>query len=61
MANYINHKDLGAKEKYFRRVEGFSFRDFGRSMHYFQGSREHKPTWGPQELFSSTNRVDERR
>ena len=35
-----------AKEKYFRGAEEFSFVDFGRSMHYFQGSREHRPTWG---------------
>ena len=30
----------GAKEKYFQGAEEFSFRDLGRSMHYFQGSRE---------------------
>ena len=32
----------GAKENYFQAAEGFSFRDLGRLMHYFQGSREHK-------------------
>ena len=31
----------GAKEKYFQGAEEFSFRDLGRSMHYFQGSRKH--------------------
>ena len=36
----------GAKEKYFQGAEEFSFRDSGRSMHYFQGSREHRPPWG---------------
>ena len=38
----------GAKEKYFQRAEEFSFRDLGRSVHYFQGSREHRPPWGPR-------------
>ena len=33
----------GAKSKYFQGAEEFSFRDLGRSMHYFQGSREHRP------------------
>ena len=33
----------GAKEKYFQGTEEFSSRDLGRSMHYFQGSREHRP------------------
>ena len=33
----------GAKEKYFQGAEEFSFWDFGRSVHYFQGSREHRP------------------
>ena len=32
----------GAKEKYFPGAEEFSFRDL-RSMHYFQGAREHRP------------------
>ena len=36
----------GAKEKYFQDAEEFSFRDLGRSMHYFQGSRGHKPPCG---------------
>ena len=35
-----------AKKKYFQGAEEFSFRDLGRSMHYFQGSREHRPPWG---------------
>ena len=38
----------GAKEKYFQGAEVLSFREFGRSMYYFQGSREHRPPWGPQ-------------
>ena len=33
----------GAKEKCFQRAEEFSFMDVGRSMHYFQRSREHRP------------------
>ena len=33
----------GAKEKYFQGAEEFSFRDLRRSMHCFQGSREHRP------------------
>ena len=37
---------LGAKGKSFQRAEEFSFRDLGRSMHYFQGSREHRPPPG---------------
>ena len=36
----------GAKEKYFQGAEVLSFRDLGRSMHYFQESREHRPPWG---------------
>ena len=36
----------GAKEKFFLGAEEFSFRDLGRSMHYFQGSREHRPPPG---------------
>ena len=36
----------GAKEKYFQGAEEFSFRDLGRSMHYFQGSRGHRPPGG---------------
>ena len=38
----------GAKEKYFQGAKEFSFRDFGRPMNYFLGSREHRPPWGPQ-------------
>ena len=41
----------GAKEKYFQGAEVLSSRDFGRSMHYFQGSREHRPHWGPQIIY----------
>ena len=37
-----------AKEKYFQGAGEIVFRDLGRSMHYFQGSREHRPPWGPQ-------------
>ena len=37
----------GAKEKYFQGAEVLSFRELGRSMHYFQGSREHRPTPPP--------------
>ena len=33
---------LGAKENTFRELRIF-LRDLGRSMHYFQGSREHTP------------------
>ena len=36
-------------EKYFQGAEEFSFRDLGRSMHYFQGSREQRPPGGLQE------------
>ena len=32
----------GAKKEYFQGAEEFSFRDLGRSMHYFQRS------WGAQ-------------
>ena len=34
-------------EKYFQGAEEFSFRDLGRSMHYFQGSREQRPPGPP--------------
>ena len=44
----INFKNLGSKGKlHVAGAEDFSFRDFGRSMHYFQGSREHKPPRWP--------------
>ena len=36
----------GAKEKYCQGAEEFSFMDLGRSVHYFQGSREHIPPGG---------------
>ena len=35
----------GAKEKYFQGAEESS-RDLGRSMHYYQGSREHNTSGG---------------
>ena len=38
----------GAKEKYFQGNEAFSFRDLGRSLHYFQGSRGPRPPGEPQ-------------
>ena len=37
---------LGAKEAYFQGAGEFSFMNLGRSMHYFQGSREHRSPWG---------------
>ena len=37
----------GAKEKYFRELRNFFSGIQGRLMHYFQGSREHRPPWGP--------------
>ena len=40
----------GAKEKYFQEVEEFYFKDLGRSMHYFQGSREQRPPGGLKSL-----------
>ena len=43
----------GAKEKYFQGAEVFSFRDLGRSMHYLQGSREHRPPWGAHQCAAS--------
>ena len=33
----------GAKEKCIQGAEEFSFRDLGRSMHYFQESGENRP------------------
>ena len=36
----------GAKENTFREL-----RNFGRSVHYFQGSREHRPPWGLKTIF----------
>ena len=32
-------KTLRAKAKYFQKAEEFSFRELGRSMHYFLGSK----------------------
>ena len=46
-------RNWGAKEKYFQRAEEFSFRDLGRSVHYFQGSREHRPPLGTSIMQSS--------
>ena len=42
----------GAKEKYFQGADVLSFSDLGRSMHYFQGSREHRPPWGASDLIN---------
>ena len=36
----------GAKEEYFQGAEEFSFRNSGKSMHYFQRSRGHRPPGG---------------
>ena len=36
----------GAKENNFREL-----RNFGRSVHYFQGSREHRPPGGLNTIF----------
>ena len=44
----MNFKDLGSKGKYLQGAEEFSFRDSGRSVHCLQGSKEHRPPWGPQ-------------
>ena len=46
----------GAKEKYFQGAEEFSFRDLGISMHYFQGSREHRPPGSLITIFPWHNR-----
>ena len=40
--SWLYFKDLESKGKYFQGAEEFSFRDLGRSMHYFQGWREHR-------------------
>ena len=45
---------LEAKEKYFQGAEEFSFRDLGRSMHYFQRSWEHRPLGATLNPTSST-------
>ena len=39
-------KGWGAKEKYFQGAEEFLSGIRGRSMHYFQRSREHRPPQG---------------
>ena len=36
----------GAQEKYFQGAEEFSSRDLVRSLHYYQGSREHNTSGG---------------
>ena len=47
--NYF--RDLGSEGKYFYGDEDIICRETGRSMHYFQGSREHRsPLGGPQFL-----------
>ena len=50
--SWINLKDLGSKENYFQGAEVLSFRDLGRSMHYFQKSREHRPPLGGSDLIN---------
>ena len=42
----IYFKDLGSKGKYCQGAKALSFRELGRSMHYFQGSREHRTPLG---------------
>ena len=42
----IGAQTWGAKAKYFQGAEEIIFRELGRSMHYFQGSREHRPPGG---------------
>ena len=37
---------LGSEGKNFQGAEEFSFMDLERSMHYYQGSREHRPSLG---------------
>ena len=39
--------DLGSEAKFFKGYKDIICRETGRSMHYFQGSREHRPPWGP--------------
>ena len=46
----------GEKKKYFQGAEEFSFRDLGRSMHYFQGSREHRLPLGGLNCLHTMNR-----
>ena len=41
----------GAKEKRFQGDEEISYRDLGRSMHYFEGSMEHKHPLGASKLY----------
>ena len=38
----------GAREKNLQGAEEFSFRNLGRSVHYFQGLKEYRPAWGHQ-------------
>ena len=42
----FNLKDLGSKGKIIQGAEDFFFRDFGRSMHYIYGAREHRTPHG---------------
>ena len=41
--SWINFKDLGGKGKCLQGAEEFSFGDLGESVHYFQGSMDHRP------------------
>ena len=43
MLHSFYFKDFGSIGKMFQGTEEFSFRDMGRSTHYFEGSREHRP------------------
>ena len=36
-------RDLGSKGKIFSGSQGTFFQGFGEKLHYFQGSREHRP------------------
>ena len=42
----------GAKANYFQGAEEFSFGDFGRAMHCFNGAREHRtpPPYGTSDV-----------
>ena len=41
---------LGAKEKYFQGIKQLSFRDLGRSMHFFRDQGSTDPPGGPRHL-----------
>ena len=42
----IKHSRKLPNLQYFQGDEEISFRDIRRLVHYFQGSREHRPPWG---------------